>query len=293
VLRENMASSTRHYGLSADAKPLAIDLFCGLGGWAEGLLAENYRVIGFDVERHRYGAHRYPAQLVLQNVLTLHGSQFWDAALIVASPPCQAYSWMAMPWSRAKARAAEIRADETGRMLADLNRLFDACFRIQAQASLAAGRHVPMIVENVRGAIPWVGPARGNFGSFYLWGDVPGSSTQLSLLGDPPTVERVRLTGGRYKSSRMNWSDQTKRGQDFKRIAGMCAKLPGFRFDGSGRSFQSASVKVSDGWLNDRERTADSISSSSSKSPARKAASAMIAKIPEALARYIARSFKP
>jgi len=45
---------------------LAIDLFCGLGGWAEGLLAEGWDVVGFDVERHEYGAHRYPGQLVLQ-----------------------------------------------------------------------------------------------------------------------------------------------------------------------------------------------------------------------------------
>ena len=40
---------------------LAIDLFCGLGGWTEGLLAEGYRVIGFDNERHSYGDARYPA----------------------------------------------------------------------------------------------------------------------------------------------------------------------------------------------------------------------------------------
>ena len=34
--------------------PLAIDLFCGLGGWTEGLLAEGYWVVGFDIERHEY-----------------------------------------------------------------------------------------------------------------------------------------------------------------------------------------------------------------------------------------------
>src|SRR5271166_411581 len=176
-------------------RPLAIDLFCGLGGWAEGLLAEGWQVVGFDIERHRYGAHCYPAQLVIQDVLTLHGSQFRDAGLIVASPPCTEYSYMAMPWTRAKAKAAAIRADETGKKLADLNRLFDACFRIQGQASLAAGRRIPLIVENVRGAQPWVGRARGNFGSFYLWGDVPGSAEQPDLLGAAPVVRRVCLRG--------------------------------------------------------------------------------------------------
>jgi len=176
-------------------KPLAIDLFCGLGGWTEGLLAEGYDVVGFDIERHQYGEHRYPAQLVVQDVLTLHGSQFRDADLIVASPPCQAYSYMAMPWKRAKAKAAAIRADTTGRMLADLNRLFDACFRIQAEASIAAGRHIPMMVENVRGAIPWVGRSRWNFGSFHLWGDVPalmpgrdGDWTGLKLGRSPGRI---------------------------------------------------------------------------------------------------------
>jgi site-specific DNA-cytosine methylase len=55
------------------SKPLCIDLFCGLGGWTEGFLAEGWDVVGFDVERHVYGEHRYPAQLVLQDVRTLTG----------------------------------------------------------------------------------------------------------------------------------------------------------------------------------------------------------------------------
>jgi hypothetical protein len=244
-------------------KPLAVDLFCGLGGWAEGLLAEGYEVVGFDIERHEYGEQRYPGRLILQDVLTLHGSQFRDAALIVASPPCQEYSYMAVPWKLGKAKAAAIRADETGQKLADLNRLFDACFRIQAEASIAAGRHIPMVVENVRGAQPWVGRARWNFGSFYLWGDVP---TLMPWAGVRPAFK-----GGDRNIARANgghaWNTEFK--------------LPGFRFDGSGRSFQTASVEGTKGIPH------------RSKSSARKAASAMIAKIPLPLARHVAQVYHP
>ncbi len=151
--------------------PLAIDLFCGLGGWTEGLLAEGYRVVGFDNERHVYGDAKYPAQLVIQDVLTIHGSQFKDAALIVASPPCQEYSYMAMPWSIAKKKAAEYRDGTRDRR--QLTALFDACFRIQREAIEATGHFIPLVVENVCGAQKWVGRARWHFGSFYLWGDVP------------------------------------------------------------------------------------------------------------------------
>lgn len=252
-------------------KPLAIDLFCGLGGWTEALLAEGYFVVGFDIERHEYGEHRYPGQLVIQDVLTLHGSQFRDAALIVASPPCQEYSYMAMPWSLAKAKAAAIRADESGAELERLNRLFNACFRIQREACEAAGRHIPMVVENVRGAIPWVGRSRWNFGSFHLWGDVPAL---MPIAPKRTSLKRgVCRRGGEtnfhghknhgIKAPGMNWSDQTKRGQDFTRLAGRhAAEHSGVKQDGS-------------------------------TSPSRKAASAMIAKIPAPLARHIAATYYP
>jgi hypothetical protein len=207
--------------------PLAIDLFCGLGGWSDGLLAEGFDVVGFDVERHEYGGHRYPGLLVLQDVRTLHGSQFKDAALIVASPPCQEYSYMAMPWTRAKAKAAAIRADATGAALERLNHLFNECFRIQREACEAAGRHVPLVVENVKGAQPWVGRARWSFGSFYLWGDVP-ALMPIVLKATKQNREVLNRDGHNVilpqvvnrETPGMNWSDKSKRGQDFTRLAG-------------------------------------------------------------------------
>jgi len=284
-------------------KPLAIDLFCGLGGWTDGLIEEGYDVIGFDIERHVYGEHHYPAQLVVQDVLTLHGSQFKTADLIVASPPCQEYSYMAMPWSRAKAKAAAIRADHTGTELARLTALFDTCFRIQREACEAAGRHIPMVVENVKGAQPWVGRARWNYGSFYLWGDIP------ALM--PPAVKQRKVAMASWRHP-----DDPRHvpGQGFNTIADRATKVAGFRFDVSGRSFQSAAVDglKSDGgtWFGDYQQMSEGVKQrgsgrewfagdgkisrmTSSKSPARKMASAMIAKIPLPLSRYIAATFRP
>lgn len=297
-------------------KPLAIDLFSGLGGWTEGLLAEGYDVVGFDIEQHIYGEARYPAQLVRQDVLTLHGSQFKDAALIVASPPCQAYSYMAMPWTRAKQIAAEYRDGTRDR--AQLTALFDACFRIQREASAAAGRHIPMVVENVRGAQPWVGRADWAYGSFLLWGDVP------ALM---PIIGKRKMSGFNFNKGNPNvWGPNHVSPSSIRFAELMGQKNPGFRFDGSGRFFQSEGVKLASDYgrrtdigngtrftsrdcgiensianAQDGNKQRGSgpawwrseVSSKSSTSNARKAASAHIAKIPYPLARWIARAWWP
>lgn len=168
-------------------RPLAIDLFCGLSGWTNGLLAEGWRVIGFDIEQHVYGQMRYPAQLVLWDVTTLHGRQFAGADLIVASPPCQAYSYRAMPWKRAKALPPPD------------NTLFEACFRIQREAGEAAGRHIPLVVENVCGAQTWVGKAR-----WHLWFLLPLGRCARADADDPRHQEhrRIVVRGGAQHDKR-------------------------------------------------------------------------------------------
>jgi site-specific DNA-cytosine methylase len=238
------------------SKPLCIDLFCGLGGWAEGFLSEGYDVIGFDIERHDYGTGGYPGQLVLQDVLTLDGRQFRGAAVIVASPPCQAYSYMAMPWSRAKALAKEREADV--RLQLQLNCLFNTCFRIAHEAG------VPLVVENVRGAQQWVGPAAWSHGSYYLWGNVP------ALM---PSISNRRMKYPGSAKERL-WKDQ---------------ESP--RLNQGHAPLAEQGLKFGGGWWNDC--TNNLIRKASSRSIARKAASAQIAKIPFPLSSHIARVFKP
>ena len=250
-------------------------------------------MIGFDIERHVYGDHEYPAQLVVQDVLTLDGAQFKDAALIVASPPCQEYSYMAMPWTRAKRIAAALRGEGefpesyTGsRTLEELNALFDVCFRIQREACEAAGRHIPMVVENVRGAIPWVGHSRWNFGSYHLWGDVP------ALM--PPTINR----GMKGSVGTINGSGKLREQSSWDRPT----KVHGVKQGGSGHEWFDKALdarrknpdgkKCGGSWFgsgNDRS----AMRQHSSQSTKRKFASAMIAKIPLPLSRHIAAVFNP
>lgn len=316
-----------------DDRPVALDLCCGLGGWTEGLIAEGWRVIGIDIE-DMFASIGEPKpsnfELVVQSIMDTNGADYAHVGLIVASPPCQEFSYMAMPWGRAKQIARALRGEDEfpegykgSRTLEELNALFDACFRIQLEASEVAGRHIPMVVENVKGAQPWVGRAPWSFGSFFLWGDIP------ALMPIQRYHERLKVKAGeQWNINRDNFTGT--RGWDEG------VKNPGFRVDGSGGSFQTASVKNHDigrknnggSWLNigspGQKETGknpvheltregikqaglvgvrkngkgsawfqDGAASASSASSARKAASAKIAKIPEALSRHIAKVYLP
>lgn len=266
-------------------KPLAIDLCCGLGGWTEGLLMEGYTVVGFDIERHHYGEAKYPAQLVLQDVLTIHGRQFKDAALIVASPPCQEYSYMAMPWSIAKQKRADYLSGARDRK--QLTALFDACFRIQREACEASGRHIPLVVENVRGAQEWVGRSRFHFGSFHLWGDVPALMPLAKGAVKVPT-----MGAGWYPPEHPKHAPGLAFNGHAERNARRTDVGNGARFTSRDCGIEREGVKQGGDWFN--KASGNSISRRcSSKSAARKSAAATIAKIPLVLSRHIASVYYP
>ena len=131
-----------------------------------------------------------------------------------------------------------------------------------------------MVVENVRGAQPWVGRARWNFGSFYLWGDVP------ALM--PITLGRAVMKAG-----------IAHRSNGATNFHGHKAVIANLR-DGKRAEVTAyqESVKVGGSWFG-AGNDCSPMRQHSSKSPTRKAASAMIAKIPEPLARHIAATYYP
>ena len=271
-------------------RPLAIDLFTGLHGWSEGLVDEGWRVVGYDIEDMcaQFNQPRPEhVELILRDVLTIHGSEFKDADLIAASPPCQFFSYTAMPWTKAKQLAAEVRADPE-RLEKELA-LFKACFRIQAEASAAAGRHIPMVVENVRGAIPWVGRARYNYGSYYLWGDVPALMPNAAAVKVPSF--RFDGNGGSFQSASVHHHGLKVPSEEGRRTD----PGKGARFTSRDCGLEASGRKQGGDWFAAARKggTGGTSASFSSKSPARKAASALIAKIPLILSRHIARVYKP
>ena len=73
--------------------------------------------------------------------------------MIVASPPCREFSLHDMPWSRGKVAPPDMT-------------IVNACFRIREEAKPRL-----FLLENVRGAQPFLGKAIAHHGPFYFWGD--------------------------------------------------------------------------------------------------------------------------
>jgi hypothetical protein len=259
------------------APPIVLDLYCGLGGWAEGLQAAGWRVIGMDIDPRFAG--RYPGQLILQDALTFDGRRARGrVALCVASPPCTEPSYRAMPWKRAKALNA---AGPPHTFIA----LFQACFRIAQEIGC------PVIVENVKGAQPWVGRAKWHYGSFYLWGDVP------ALM---PRTAHAKHGGNRGSWFPISHGKDTGEMYGANPVRG-AAIGEGIKQGGSGRAWfdkalderrKAAAVKCGGDWFSSGEGSS-LMRRHGSRTNARKEASAQIAKIPFELAYHIGSVFHP
>jgi len=305
-------------------RPVVIDLCCGLGGWSKAFLEEGWDAIGFDIERHEYGNKRYPGHLVLKSILDLNGYDLRHSvnpSLIVASPPCQEFSYMAMPWKRAKQIAAALRGDGTfpegytgSRTLEELTALYRACLRIARECGC------PIVLENVKGAQPWVGRAQANFGSYYLWGDIANvggrvvrpDALAFGMPGVKAAGRKQKYNPDGTEHGTGSWfavADSKNRGASSAGNGSWFAiGSPGQKETGGNpvnaaerlatltaqRTEENGVKGTGGGWFEKPYRERGDITGQfNSKSPARKAASAMIAEIPYELAAHIARVFKP
>lgn len=134
-----------------------VDLYCGLGGWARGLIDTGHDVTGYDIVDF---SKEYPGKFVHCNLL--NKCEFpANVDVIVASPPCTDFSKASFPlsWKAVVNNPPDIPFAK---------RLFNRAYEIIEEL-----KPKYFIIENVRGAQAYVGKAKEHFGSRYLWGKYP------------------------------------------------------------------------------------------------------------------------
>lgn len=145
--------------------PLMLDLFSGTGGASRAFRDAGWEVVTVDNDP-QHGA----------DVAADLREWAWEGEtpdLLWASPPCTEFSRMGMPWTRKRGAP---RPDLT---------LVGAALRI-----VHAVQPRYWVLENVRGAVPYitplVGPPRVIAGPFHLWGYFPPFREDV-----PPFKERL------------------------------------------------------------------------------------------------------
>jgi hypothetical protein len=141
-----------------------LDLFCGLGGASVAFREAGWEVIGVDIEP------KFKPEIVA-DLTTWH----WDGGpvdLVWASPPCQEFSTARRPRIYNPSMAL---VEASRRIIREVNPTW-------------------WVIENVRGAVRFLGPNYQTAGAFYLWSNLPP-------LGDFPWP--IGWKGGRGHAKSM------------------------------------------------------------------------------------------
>lgn len=123
-----------------------LDLCCGLKGASQAMRDRGWEVVTLDLDP------RFEPDIVADLREWSYAGPTPD--LVWISPPCTEFARESMPWSKTGARP-------------DLS-LVQAARRIVEEINPPA-----WVLENVRGAVPYLGPAREIHGPFFLWGRFP------------------------------------------------------------------------------------------------------------------------
>lgn len=68
----------------------ALDLFCGLGGWSDGLAKEGFDILGVEIEPKI--AELYKHSVIVEDVRNLDPIDYQGYDLVVGSPPCRDFT---------------------------------------------------------------------------------------------------------------------------------------------------------------------------------------------------------
>lgn len=86
----------------------ALDLFCGLGGWSDGLALEGFEVLGVEINQEIADLYKHP--VICEDVRNLDPEDFKGYDLIVGSPPCREFTKLPdkghTPWAQPKNKDA-------------------------------------------------------------------------------------------------------------------------------------------------------------------------------------------
>jgi len=150
-----------------------LDLYCGMGGWARGLIDSGHEVIGYDIEDF---SSIYPGRFIRADLLSF--SDFPHADVIVASPPCTEFSKSSFPKTWQSVRKNPLNIELALKLF---NRVYEIVDLVKPKF---------YIIENVRGAQKYVGKAREHKGSRYLWGNYP----EFSVEDSPELYGKYRMS---------------------------------------------------------------------------------------------------
>ena len=156
--------------------PLMLDLFSGTGGASAA-----FQDAGWDVVTVDNDVRHAPDVLADLRRWSWHGG---PPDVLWASPPCQEFSRTAMPWCRKKGPPEPSME------------LVEAALRVVEEC-----RPHYWVLENVRGAVPYLAPLLGAprvvAGPFHLWGYFPPFRLHVApfkeRLGGDDQVQRAAV----------------------------------------------------------------------------------------------------
>lgn len=129
-----------------------LDLFCGRFGWGKAFAARGWDVVGVDLVE----PPKIPegCTFIKANVLDFNAETLGRYDFVCASSPCENFSLF------------QIRNFHPHPPYPELGiRLF------RHTQAICADSGIPYVMENVKAAEQFVGPAKGHAGSFFLWGN--------------------------------------------------------------------------------------------------------------------------